>query len=206
MLFSKIYSISAVNLWDKILNWYRNSLIKELLDYLETQVFSITFGDYDNITLSERSGENIKNILIGLILGTILASAAAYYMRAVQGKFVRELLKKECFSPDTAVTLRECGFFCNPSVRRELSKGGALSKITKCTDAVSEEHPIDFLTARFYIPEDDKYRAEFRYTKKGASVPHLLLTVGVCILVGVLLFRWLPQLLSFADWIVGGFN
>ncbi len=203
MLFSKIFAVSSLNLWDKILHWYQTSALKEMLELLESKFFGLNLGEYENFSLSENAGGTIKNIIIGLIIGTILASASAFYTRAVQGKFVRELLRRECFTADAAVTLRECGFFCNPSIRRELSQRGALSKITRCTSEISEDKPVDFLTARFYIPEDDKYRAEFRYTNSGSRIPHLLLTVAVCILAAFLLLKGLPLLLNLADWLIG---
>ena len=134
MPYLKIFILSSSNLWEKILNWYQNSVIRELLDHFEQNVFNLHFQGYDNFNVSSESAKNIKNMIIGLILGMILASAVMCYTKAVQGKFVRELLRRESFSPDTAVTLRDCGFFCNPSVRRELEKGGALSKITRRAD------------------------------------------------------------------------
>ena len=205
MLFSKIFSVSSLNLWDKILNWYQASALKEFLELLETKIFGLNLGEYENISLSPNAGGTIKNIIIGLVVGTILASAAAFYTRAVQGKFVRELLRRECFTADSAVTLRECGFFCDPSVRRELSKGGALSKIVRCTSEISSDKPVDFLTARFYVPEDDKYRAEFRYTAKGSRIPNLLLTAAVSLLAGFLLLKGIPLLLNLTDWLMGLF-
>lgn len=205
MLFSKILSVSSINLWNKILHWYRASALKEFLELLETKLFSLNFGEYENISLSPNAGGTIKNIIIGLIIGAILASASAFYTRAVQGKFVRELLHRECLTADTAVTLRECGFFCNPSIRRELSRGGALSKMVRCTSEISMDKPVDFLTARFYVPEEDKYRAEVRYTANGSRMSNLLLTVAVCLLAGFLLLKGIPLLLNLADWLMGMF-
>ena len=149
----------------------------------------------------------------------ILASAMTCYTKAVQGRFVRELIKRECFTPDRAITLRECGFFCHPTIRRELTAGGALSKITvrvsaDVTEEVSsdkmenrrEAAPIDLLTARFYIPEDAKYRAELRYRRKGSRGADLILVFVLCVVFTVLLFRGAPILLSFADWLISIFS
>ncbi len=205
MLFSKIFALSSLNLWDKILYRYQSSAIKELLELLEAKLFGLNLGEYENFSLSANVGSTIQNVIIGLVIGTVLASVSAYYTRAVQGRFVRELLKRECFTPDTAVTLRECGFFCNPSIRRELSQRGALAKITRRAEESDGDAPLDFMTARFYIPEEDKYRAEFRYANKSARIPHVLLTVAVCILAGFLLLKGLPLLLGLADRLMGMF-
>jgi hypothetical protein len=206
VLFSKIIAKSQYNLWDKILFWYENSAIKAWLEGLENNVSSIQSGDYENLTMTASTLATVRNVLLGLVIGAILASAAACYTKAVHGKFVRELLKRECFTPETAITLRECGFFCNPSVRRDLFRGGALAKITRCTEQIEGDTTPDLLTARFYIPEEDKYRAEFRYTNKGATVSHLILTAVVCIVCAILLLKGLPMLLGFADWILGAFH
>ena len=203
MLFSKIYTLSGANIWDKTVSWYQNSLIKELLTYFDTQVFHVAPTAYDHFSISEKAGKNIKTIILSLIIGTILASIATYYTRSVQGKFVRELLKRECFSPESAVTLSECGFFSSTSIRQELKNGGTLSKITKLAEPPENaDDPIDFLTARYYIPEDEKYRAEFRFEKKGAGLFHVILTTVLAIAAGVILFRVLPSVLGLADGLI----
>ena len=210
MPYLKIFILSSSNLWEKILNWYQKSVIKELLDHLQNNVFHLGVGVYDNFSMTEKTSNNVSNLIIGLVIGMILASAAACYTRTVQGKFVRELLKRECFSPEKAITLHECGFFCNPSVRRELANGGALSKIVcvaaKTSEESESESEVDFLTARDYIPEEEKYKAEFRYRKQGSGVSHLLFSVLICIIVAVLIFKGLPILLNFADWLITVFS
>ena len=206
MPFSKIFAINSLNLWDKILFWYQNSVLKAAFDALNADIFQAQTENYENISLSASTGQTIKNVIIGLAFGTVFAAILAYYTRAVQGKFVRELLKRECFSPETAITLRECGFFCSPSIRQELLRNGALSRIARCTEENSADTPIDFLTARFYIAEDDKYRAEFRYSKNGAHVTHLLLTAVIGIVAAVLLIKGLPAILNVADWLIGLFH
>lgn len=203
MLFSKIYALSGANIWDRTVNWYQNSLIKELLTYLDTQVFHLAPTAYDHFSLSEKASQNIRTVILGLVIGAILSSIATYYTRSVQGKFVRELLKRECLSPESAITLSECGFFCNPSIRRELKNGGALSKVTKLAQSPENvDEPIDFLTARYYIPEETKYRAEFRFEKKGAGLFHVILITVVAIAAGIGLFRVLPSLMGLADGLI----
>ena len=116
---------------------------------------------------------------------------------------MRELLKRECLTPDTAITLSECGFFCNPSIRRELKNGGALAKVTKLAQPPENtDAPVDFLTARYYIPEDTKYRAELRFEKEGAGLFHVILITVVAIAAGIALFRVLPSLLGLADGLI----
>lgn len=65
-------------------------------------------------------------------------------------------------------------------------------------EPLAPEKP-DFLTARYYIPEDLRYRAEFRYRKRGSSWGLFALTVVVAIVLAALLGRFLPDLLQLAD-------
>ncbi len=207
MLFSKFYALSGSNIWDKIVDWYHRSAVKELITYLDTQVFHINSATYDHFSLSEKAGQNVKNVILGLVLGMILASIAIYYTRAVHGKFVRELLKRQCTSPESAITLRECGFFCNPSVRRELKNGGTLSKVVRLAEPPENgEATIDFLTARYYIPEETKYRAEVRFCQQGSGPLQLILVSVLSLAAGVLFFRALPALLGFADGLISLFK
>ena len=168
-----------------------------------SKLTNLTPTTYDHFSVSEKTGQNIRTIILGLIIGAILSSIATYYTRSVQGKFVRELLKRECLTPDTAITLSECGFFCNPSIRRELKNGGALAKVTKLAQQPENtDAPVDFLTARYYIPEDTKYRAELRFEKEGAGLFHVILITVVAIAAGIALFRVLPSLLGLADGLI----
>ena len=117
----------------------------------------------------------------------------------------------------------ELGMFRSDSVRRDLARGGALTKLALCvqreellaaTDAESEaeiakkrdtylDFRPDFTSARYYIPEELRYRAEFRYSKKGTSVGFFLLTVVLCFAGAALLCSLLPSLVGFADWLIG---
>lgn len=207
--FQRTMAFSGGNIWEKLLLWYENSVFKELIDYLNDEVFRIELGTYENFSVSSTAGGTLKNIILGLALGAVLAAGLMLYTRAVQGRFVRTLLKRECFTSDRALTLLEAGMFRNVSVRRELASGGALSKLTRCVEAEEADAQTsgvpfqpDFRTAHFYIPEDLKYRAELRYDRKGSGLPQLLLTLVLCIVTAVLLCRYLPALLGFADWMI----
>lgn len=63
--------------------------------------------------------------------------------------------------------------------------------------------PVDFLRDRFYVPKDLRIRAELRYEKAGSGIRGFLLTAVVAVAAAILLCRFLPNLLSLADNIVG---
>lgn len=269
-----------MNFWDRIAEWYHGSLLRELLEYLNEQVFGMEFGEYSHFTVSVKTAETLRTVILAIAAGLIVASFLAVYVKTVPGGFVRKLLKQGIHSPEKAVTLREVGYFRSVGVRRELSCGGALSKVvwrvgdeaehqlpatgsdaekatsepaaedektsnnapqvcnsaentTNTAESVSEEtsgnvapsgresanetadgltnsaaapaaapvvtKPYRFLTDRFYIPEDLRYRAEFRYDRRGSGWPMLILAVAATVLIAFLLCRFLPSVLGLLD-------
>lgn len=70
---------------------------------------------------------------------------------------------------------------------------------TPVSNGVGQGTRIDFLTARFYIPEELKYRAEIRFRTKGSSWWVVALTVVLSVVVAALLCRLLPNVVAFAD-------
>lgn len=59
--------------------------------------------------------------------------------------------------------------------------------------------PIDFATARFFIPEALRYRAEFRFREKGSSPWYLVLAVILTILLFLLCLRFIPAFVNMLD-------
>ena len=67
------------------------------------------------------------------------------------------------------------------------------------SNRVGQGTRIDFLTARFYVPEELKYRAEIRFRTKGSSWWTVALTALLSVVVAALLCRLLPDAVAFAD-------
>lgn len=138
---------------------------------------------------------SIELILICCYIGILAACALAIYEKRVMGEFIRTVLKRGATSPETALTLRELGYDNKSSVIRAL-RGNGLFKDTvfEASDTVEfdkESHALpvyrekfDPATARFYIPEPLKYKAEVRFEKKGT---HIMMLVLAAILFGILL-------------------
>lgn len=61
------------------------------------------------------------------------------------------------------------------------------------------EKKIDFTTARFYVPEVLKYRAEVRYEKKGLGWLAVVLTVVISLIGAALVCRFLPDFIQLLD-------
>ncbi len=126
-----IFLASQTPFWEAIANWYQNSLIYELLTYLEEKYFRVEFHVYEHIAVGPTAGRTAQMLIIGIALGLILAAIVAAYTRAKLGGFLRKLIEKDCLSEDAAKTLREVGEFRNASVRRALSRGTALKKYVR---------------------------------------------------------------------------
>ncbi len=125
----RIAPFLGANLWDRLVLWYQNSLLRELIQWVDQTLFGVNFTTYENLSISAETGGVVKNVVLGLLFGSVFAAILMSYTRTVQGGLVRSLLKRACFSRETAVTLREVGAFRNPSIRRELASGGALTKL-----------------------------------------------------------------------------
>ena len=200
----------SLSFWEKFAQWYQNSTLGELITYFHQTYFSIHFGAYNNFSISEQSARIINQIIPALIWGIIIAAIATVYSRRSIGAFVTTLLKKEVLSPDSAITLLDSGSFRSTIVRRQLCRNAYLRKVVLCCEeqAFLEEkgkdatYKIDFTKDHFYIPEDLKYRAEFRFQTKGSGWMAVVLTaILVPILVGIIC-RFMPNILQFVDAII----
>ena len=190
MLKNISFSASS-SFFGSIAEWYRESVICELLTYLEETYFSVSFDSYQNFSVSATTGVTIRNIVLGFAIGIILAAAMVVQTKTGIGGFVRSLITNQCNSPENAKTLSELGYFSNLSVRSALKNGVSLRKLVRCQEeeavgksesftnetqenepveaAAVEEFVIDPSTMHFYIPEELHYRAELRYDQKGSS-------------------------------------
>ena len=229
------FSAGGETLWERIVTWYQNSLIHELFSYVGTRYFTVEFGTYENFSVGANASTTARNMIIGFAVGIILAAVMTAHARNGLGGFVRKLLRTESLSPEQAKTLHELGYFRNPTIRRELARGTTLRMVVRhCendsndgeetnegTEKENDEMPtqvkktltgikkapaINFLTARFYIPEELRYRADIRFDKTGSSWGMVTLTVIVTVVGAAALCWFLPDLFQFADNIITFFS
>lgn len=271
--FLSFFSAPTLTLGENIVNWYQNSLLRELLDYFNARYFSVELGLYENFSVTAKTGATVRNIILALAAAIIVAAFVTAYTRIRLGAFVRSLIAEGCLSEEDARTLLEIGYFRNAAVRKALSGGSALRLVVrrvgdglppvveKVTDGEgetveesaetngeetpTEETPteetsetavemvetatevdaedaenasrveenaarvaknaekIDFTTARFYIPEALRHRAEIRFDPKGSGWRSaILVSVLAVVTAGVLCF-FVPELIQFADNLIG---
>ncbi len=132
----KPFALSAggVSFWQNLAEWYQGSVISEIFTYLEEKYFSVAFSGYENFSVSASTGTTVRNTILGLALGLIIACALVAHTKHGLGKFVRRLLREDCTSPEQAKTILELGYFRDPSIRRELKKRVTLGKLVRCVE------------------------------------------------------------------------
>lgn len=153
------------------------------------------------------STSSMELVIWCMYIGLMLATVFMYYQKKVIGSFVRALLKAGANDAQNAKTLTDLGFAKNAPVRSALRGSGALRKLVWETDdnyveneagvkISAREKPMDVNTGRFYIPEDNRIRAELRYNDKGTDIFMLIITALVFLMLAYLAVNYLPDLLE----------
>jgi TctA family transporter len=125
------------------------------------------------------------SIIWAIILGVFIAVVITYINKKTVGKLVNKLLALPADSEENAVTLDELGFGKNGSLRYALRPSSTLSNIIKHTE-----------DGRYYIPEDQQYRAEIVYTQNRLSVMTLVISAVLLIVAGSALLNVLPSFVN----------
>lgn len=200
------------------------SLWEELWAYLEGKYFSVDLGQYEHINVGSGSLITLRNVILGMCAGIIIASIMMAYEKNKMGKFVRRVIKEQCLWPEQAMTLEQLGFEGNYAVKSNLRRpNSVLSKVVKCVEReafqkeVSDmreayiakmgsdngfEEPkfnLDLSSAHFYIPDEEHYAADIRYDNKGSGWRAFLLVIIVTTIIAVLVCFLLPDMLQMVD-------
>lgn len=156
--------------------------------------------DYIRELLARSAGGSFELIAICVFLGLIVAGFIALYDKRMMGNYVRALIARGATSPESALTLEEAGYSKNFAVKSALRRKSVFSgTVYEASEDVrfdSDSHALpifrrtyDAKTARFYVPEQVKYRAEVRFEKKGSHV--MAIVLGGILLLFVLLAAFL---------------
>lgn len=150
--------------------------------------------------------------------GLILGALSSYFTRRDASLLVNKLITDGIHTPEKAVTLEEAGFASNLPLRLSLRAGKPLRRMLLCVNEgdfptkkcgfirrfFTGEREIvqtDLKTARFYLPEEMKYRAETRYNVKNVTPLDLILSVAILIAAGFVAIYAAPKLVD----LLGGF-
>lgn len=211
----------------------QQSLWSALWQYFKETLWNPPDEYYEHINVGSNSFLSVRLIILGLCIGLSLAAFAAVFNKRVLGELVRRVLKAQALSPDDAKTLDELGYgdsyFAHLAVRRSTT----VRRVVKCREEqafiaeqneLRERHnerrksdkslrafkessyKINTFTDRFYIPEELRYTAEFKFEKKGSTwLGAIIFTVIMAVLFVVALL-YLPQILGMINSIVGTFK
>lgn len=106
------------------------SLLSEIWDAIKG-AFTIEFGDYENININNGGLIKPGTLIVGFIVGMILAAIGATFSKTVIGSFVRRLISEGCLTPESAKTIAELGFERNSAVRGALRSNRVLRKYVR---------------------------------------------------------------------------
>jgi hypothetical protein len=155
--------------------------------------FQLEAREYEHFTLDAATADTLGWFVIALCAGIILAALYSFYIHRVPGEVVRTLLRAEALSQESAQTATELGLAKKPLALRELTRGATLARLITRVDAEEGGE------ARYFIPEELKYRAEVRFNKKGNGLLGLLFTCALAVVLAALLFALLPWFLGVID-------
>lgn len=126
-------------------------------------------------------------IYIGLVIGTLVM----YYNKSILGKAVRAILAKNAIGEEGALSAKELGFEKNPFVMHSIEKG-ALGRYIHRKKADGREELL------YYITEEDRVRAELRYSNKGTDLYVVIIALVLFTIVAFVAARYLPELIDMA--------
>ena len=97
-------SSATLSFGDSLVNWYEQSVIKELLDYFGEKYFSVQLGAYENFSVTPSLGVSLRNIILALALGVIIAVCATAV--AVSAEVI-DLQTPGAWQKNSAVTAKD---------------------------------------------------------------------------------------------------
>ena len=188
----------------------------DIWDYLRETYWEVDLGAYNNFSLGAL-GTMIPQIVLAIMIGIILASAAMLYERQYIGAFIRKLLAAEAKNEEKAIPLDETGYGKSALMKRMLCRRDtAVRKLVRFVGEEREERDprtargslqmkdnINFSAARFYIPEELSARAAVRYDEKGNNWRVCILTAVAALVGAAVLLRILPVFFGFIDGVIG---
>lgn len=151
--------------------------------------FEVAERTYEHFTVSAQS---LTVLVWAFAAGILLAAVYMLYQKTVPGGVVRAVLAGEALSSESAKTAAELGI-TGWLARRELRKNVTLKRMIHRVEAEGRE-------TRYFIPEEEKYRAELRYEREGRNpLITFALVAALTFVFALLLLRLLPVFLTLAD-------
>lgn len=148
---------------------------------------------------------NIEILVWALFIGFVIASFMIFYHKRIIGAFVRALLEKQASSPESALSIYDLGFEKNALVKNALRSDTTLRRLVwelddnmqKREDGVifsARSSRLDVNNAKFYIPEENRIRAELRYSAKGTDVFAIIIAIVLFMAVAYAALLLIPMI------------
>ena len=155
------------------------------------------------------NGMTLEIVVWSIFAGIVLGAMAIYYFKNILGIFVRALLDNGALSPETARSLADCGCQKSRNTRLALRVSTSYRRLISArpADPDAETTYIDAKGRRrkrkfrldelkFYIPAENRDKAESLYDNDGSGVKILFLVVVLSLLTAVLALKVVPQLIQ----------
>lgn len=190
------------------------SLLEELWDYF-VEYYLEADTVYLNLGIEGNSIVSLPLILAGLCIGTMIAVFAVMRDSRVIGSYVRKMLENGKIDKENAVTLFELGTSERSDFAKALRRSVTLRRYVRCVEEeqfnekklngeIEDKAEYKFVGGEhFYIPEDKRIGAEFKYIKRGVRAWVLPIIALALVIVFFALMLVLPYVLSLLDAFVG---
>ena len=177
------------------------------------------------------AGLSVPIVILGLFLGLILAAIFSVISKRMNGVFVQKLIGEGALSPEDGKTLPELDFADKLFIRYAVKRGVSLRRVMRCREeeeyerdcaekmeAYVEKRKTDKKLPKklkipkfkikpdehhFYIPEELKVTAETKFDIKGISVGRTVISVIALVAAFLLVFMFLPTMISLVSGLFG---
>ncbi|MGM9680225.1 MAG: hypothetical protein ACI3XR_01825 [Eubacteriales bacterium] len=158
--------------------------------------------------------DTLQIVIWSVFIGIVIGACSLYYNKRVIGAFVRDLLQSGASDPGSARTLEALGYGKNFFVKHALRDGSVLRKLVwEADDNVTTDasgytfsartKKMDINTARFYVDESNRVKADLRYSTKGTDIITLLVGVIIFAVVAYALLLFIPYITDLFSSVVG---
>lgn len=141
----------------------------------------------------------LEKVIWAIFIGIVIASVMLWYSKGYIGRIARRLLKNEINIPEKAQTLKELGydnFFMRMALKNKYS---ALRKVVFCTLDKEKLKRIDFYDVKFYIPDEQKDRAYFKYRGNNTTLAVVVIVIIIMFIMANLCLKYIPELLELME-------
>ena len=167
--------------------------------------FLINLKDYSNIGIDLE----ITKVLFAFLIALICTTVAINFIKSSIRTLIKQLIRREAFSEDSALTLAELGLNVF-KIRTVIQSSGRLSKIIARVGEVNytyEEYTellknkdfkdeINFDDAKFYIRENGRDSATRIYEENDSSVLQTVLLCLLMVAIFVCIMLLMPTILT----------